>query len=104
MRKQYRTRHGFPYVTPRTKQWRLTTSLNWFTSDFKPQRLLIPSLIGTQRTVLIRGLRRVDWRRPIFVVRIAGKNYIRDGHHRAERARLRGQKTIASWVLDLSIE
>jgi len=62
----------------------------------------VSKLVGTQPSVLIKGLAALDWRRPIYVVRIAGVYYIRDGHHRVYRAIQRGQKTIAAQVLILS--
>ena len=80
--------------------WEEVTGFNWFASVVTARRVPIPSLIGTQRSVVVKGLVKRD-RRRILVVSIRGKNYIRDGHHRVTRAIMRGQKTIGAYVVTL---
>jgi hypothetical protein len=90
----------FARVKPFTPMWTAVTSLGWRASTYTLRRVLVADLIGTQATVLRNSLLIRDTR-PIYVVRIAGKMFIRDGHHRATRAFLHHQKTIRAFVLDL---
>lgn len=92
-----------PSIKPGSDTWERITDVSWFTSDFKHGRVRVASLIGTQSSVTRGGMKIIatDWRRPILVVRIAGKSYIRDGHHRVTRAKYLGQQTIAALILEL---
>jgi hypothetical protein len=93
-----------PHVRTFSARWNIVNDLAYQRHDFTVTCVSVASLRGTQRSVTTRGLAEVNERwsysRPIYVVRIAGINYIRDGHHRATRAFNRGQKTIRAYVLE----
>ena len=100
------TRVRIPLKRTRTfsARWNIVNDITYQSHDFTLMRVPVASLRGTQRSVTTRGLAEVNERwsysRPIYVVRIAGINYIRDGHHRATRAFNRGQKTIRAYVYE----
>jgi hypothetical protein len=91
---KYRMKFPLPKVGYHTLEWDIATTLNWFMVSHTVRRLPLKKLVGTQSSVLIRGVKNVNWKRPVFVIRINGVYYIRDGHHRVTRAFLKGQKTI----------
>jgi len=98
------TYRRFPlhYITEKNPTWDRVNDLNWFVSDFKIISALVKvaDLVGTQAYVTIAGLKDLS-ERPIFVVKIRGVLYIRDGHHRVTAALLTEQKTITAEVLEL---
>jgi hypothetical protein len=68
----------------------------------------IESLIATQKGVdldhvndLLSGAEKREAGNAIDVLRVGGKNFIWDGHHASEAARLRGDKSIRARLLDL---
>jgi hypothetical protein len=96
-----RIKFPLPHVKPGTAAYETTTGVDWWSEPKRHSRVLIRRLIGTQPSVLIQGISRVEWHRPIFVVLIAGRMYIRDGHHRVARAIKRKRKTIFAEILTL---
>lgn len=100
-----RIKHGMPRIRAFTTIWNDVVDLNWWASSPRLCRVKVAELIATQPSVTAKGLKTVerDWRRPIFVVRINNRLYIRDGHHRATRALQRGQKTIRAWVATIAL-
>ena len=95
-----RIKHGLPSIRAFTTIWNDVVDLNWWGTWKTIRRVRLDKLIATQPSVTAGGLINFDWRRPIFVVRINNKLYIRDGHHRVTRALRREQKTIRAWVAD----
>ena len=73
------------------------------------QRVNISDLISTQLQVFKQGVLEklqspASASNPIQVARIAGKNYIWDGHHRATAEKLKGSKDIWASVIDMDKE
>jgi hypothetical protein len=100
-----RIKHGMPYVRALSGTWIVVNDFFWWEADIVPRRVRLNRLIATQPYVTSKGLAKVehDHRgRPISVVRINNKLYIRDGHHRTTRALRRGQKTIAAHVVEIT--
>lgn len=93
---------GIPEVKVWSKPWNRVNDINWHSVMFEPKRIRIADLTATQHTVALKGLVTTDPERRIYVVSIAGKPYIRDGHHRTVRAKLLGKKTIDAFVLELA--
>lgn len=94
----------FPRVRPFSPAWEKTTGLDWWSFDVVKARLPLTSLISTQRSVTLKGLRSVQMElvpRPISVVKHGRKYYIRDGHHRATLAHIRRAQTITCYLADL---
>lgn len=81
--------------------WDIVTDMTLSMLQFTRVRLRVSTLIGTQPSVTSKGMKAIttDWRRPIVVVRIGRKNYIRDGHHRVTRARQLNQRTITADII-----
>ena len=96
-----KSRRFIPSIRPFTKKWDRVTDLNWFAAKTVTEQLPVDSLIGTQGWVRTQGVKDARVNVPIYVVRIGGKDYIRDGHHRVMRARYSGRQTIVAQVLDL---
>lgn len=90
-----------PKIRRETAAWFRVTDFGVRVEDFKLGRIALDRLIGTQPSVTIKGLASTDWHRPIYVVIIGRKAYIRDGHHRVVRSLMRNRKTIKAYILKL---
>ena len=95
------------YITPKNPDWERVTALDWLFSAKAYESVLLTDLVGVQAYVTIAGtdkIKTTDDRRAIFVVKIAGIYYIRDGHHRVTNAILDGRETIKAVVMELEEE
>jgi hypothetical protein len=91
----------FPRVRAFSPLWDVVSRFDWWIPDKVLQRVRIDRLIATQPSVTLRGLAHCAVYSPLSLVKINGRLYIRNGHHRAMRAFLRGQKTIQAEVVTL---
>lgn len=96
-----KSKRFLPSIRVFSPRWNQVTDLNWFNSKTTRKWVSLEGLIGTQQWVLLQGVKEADLTHPVFIVRIAGKSYIRDGHHRVTRARELGRRAIPAEVLDL---
>lgn len=96
-----KSKRFLPSIRPFKPTWERVTDLNWFSVKTKQKWIPLDGLIGTQSWVRLQGVKDADLSRPIFVVKIGGKSYIRDGHHRVTRALELGRRAIPAEVLDL---
>lgn len=89
-----------PQVRAFSKTWELVNEFNWHYRKYETVDIPISRLIATQPSVKLKGLLTCDSDLRIFVVKIRGKYYIRDGHHRTMKAKILGEKTIAALVAE----
>lgn len=94
-----RIKFPLPHINSRNPLWYKATGLELAGHFTTLKRVKVATLTGTQASVTKKGLITVDRSRPIIVVRIGKKNYVRDGHHRVTRAWWHAQKTIRAYVL-----
>jgi hypothetical protein len=88
-------------IKPFSKIWDKVCDLNWHRSNFHPKTLRLRVLRNTQPSVTLKGLLTCDETLRIYVVKIEGKYYIRDGHHRVTKARILGRKAIDALVAEV---
>lgn len=89
-----------PYIRSTNRLFDCVNDFDWRARCPQKMRVRLDMLVGVQPFVTVQGLLDLNWRRPIFVVRLGEKFYIRDGHHRVTRALSRGQKTINALVVE----